>query len=345
MNPTAIRSFLALVMVAVGLRAQMPTAAAYDIVGTITRPADGCDQALVALCDGASGEPLCGPALQPFMLAFGTTNEGFALDWVQTIPDAAGHFQFTNLPAGNYLVVAQAWNSPLRRTNWFDQSREFDLAARDPRADTLHLLGRAEVAVPSDRARALHLTPPGTNSLRFVYQHDGETLLLGTQPQQGDPILQWLGWGTNFVRHLIGMGVIPRGDGLLVHGLPAEAYASIFANDDSPGFGALRLQFGGTNAVKIPVVAGWSDGYKVPPANLVWLVELLQTNKFRIDELLGLTNRPPPGQSLMDRERAKVRLTAPILGKEITLPTGQKTRVIDLLTALGYARLSGKYKN
>ena len=345
MKRTFEKTLLALGVLILEINSQAQTPAAFQIEGDIARPTDGCNQALVVLCDRASGEPLCRQTLKPFTLAMAATNSDDAMNWVQVIPDAAGHFQFTNLPAGNYIVVAQAWNSPLPWTNLMNSSSEFEFAARGPRAETLHLLGREEVTVPSDRARRLKLTSPGTNSIRFAYSGDGEYVLLGTQPQRGDPVLGWLGWGTNFVSHLIGFGVIPRGDGLLVHGLPAETYASIFANDDSPGFGSIRLQFGGTNAVKIPVVAGWSDGYKTPPTNLVWLVELLETNKFKIDELLGITTRPPPRQTFVEQEQAMARLVLPIWEKEITLPTGQKTRVADLLTAVGYARLSGKYRN
>jgi hypothetical protein len=349
MNKAFIRraagKFLALAISVCGIPSPAQTNTPFQIEGDIARPTDGCNQALVVLCDRASGEPLCRRTLQPFTSVMAKTNGDDALAWLQVIPDAAGHFQFTNLPAGNYIVVAEAWKSPLSRTNLTDNSREFQLTARDPRAETLHLLGRAEVTLPSNRPRRLKLTSPGTNSIRFAYQHDGEYLMLGTQPQRGDPVLGWLGWGTNFVSHLIGFGEIPRGDGLLVHGLPAETYASIFANDDSPGFGSMRLQFGGTNAVKIPVVAGWSDGCKIPPTNLVWLVELLQTNNFKIDELLGINARPPARQTFFEREHDRARLVLPIWDTEIILPTGQKTRVADLLTALGYARLSGKSKN
>ncbi|MCX6923742.1 MAG: hypothetical protein NT154_11125 [Verrucomicrobia bacterium] len=345
MNRALVRTFLAVAILAGEARAQTQTSAAFQIEGDITRPNDGCNQALVVLCDQTSGEPLGRKTLQPFTLALGTSNDAFAMDWLQAVPDAAGHFQFTNLPAGNYIVVAQAWNSPLPRTNLMDNSREFQIAARDVRAETIHLLGREEVTVPSDRARRLKPTPPGTNSIRFAYQHDGDSLMLGTQPQRGDPVLQWLGWGTNFISHLIGFGGIPRGGGLLVQGLPSEAYASIFSNDNSPGFGSTRLTFGETNAVKIPVVAGWSDGYKIPPTNLVWLVELLQTNKLNIDALLGITSRPPARRNFIERERDKARLILPIWEKEIILPTGQTTRVVDLVTALGYARLNGKYGN
>jgi len=342
MKPPPVNAILALMFLLCGMPLPAQTNSSFQITGTVTRPDDGCNQALVVLCDAASGEPLCRQTLQPFTLAMGSTNENVAMDWIQVIPDASGWFQFTSLPAGNYIVVAQAWNSPLPRTNLVDQSREFQIAARDPRTDTLHLLGRAEVTLPSDRAGHFKLAAPGTNSIRFAYQHDGEMLMLGTQRQRGDAVLGWLGWGTNFISHLVGMGEIPRGDGLLVHALPDETYASIFANDDSPGFGSVRLRFGGTNAVKIPVVAGWSDGYKIPPANLVWLVELLQTNKFKINELLGIEGKPPARQHFVEREQDMARLVQPIWEKEVTLPTGQKTTVADLLTALGYARLNSR---
>ena len=338
------RTFLLLAILVVTLPSLAQGSACFQITGSVTRPDDGCNQTLVVLCDGRSGEPLCRQTMQPFTAVMDTTNDHFAMDWLQAIPDAAGHFEFTNVPAGEYLVVAQAWNSPLPRTNLIHHSREFQIAARDFRVETLHLLGRAEITVPSAATGQVKLTSPGTNELRIAYQHDGEFLMLGTQPQRGDPVLLWLGWGTNFIRHLLGFGDIPRG-GLMVHGLPAAAYASIFANDDSPGCGTTRLAFGDTNAVRIPVVAGWSDGYQTPPTNLVWLVEWVQTNRFRMDELLGISSRPKTRGSYFERQREEARLVLPLWEKEIVLPTGQKIRGADLLTALGYARLSGKYKN
>lgn len=328
MKPTLVNMFLALAVFLGGIRSSAQTNFIYQIAGTITRPDDGCTQALVVLCDRASGEPLCPKTLQPFTLVM--TSDSVALDWVQTVPDASGYFQFTNLPAGDYIVVAQAWNSPAQPANILKFHCE-----------TVHLLGRAEVTLPSAAARQVRLTPPGTNSIRFdqKFGNSDGLLMLGTRPQRGDPVLAWLGWGTNFISHLIGCNLMPDGR-TAVHGLPEEAYASIFMNDNSPGFGSMRLHFGETNAVNMPIVAGWSDGYKTPPANLVWLVELLQTNRFNIDAVLGITNKPPAGQNFLDKERDKVRLILPIWEKEIILPTGQKTRVVDLLTALGYARLN-----
>jgi len=304
--------------------------ASFQIAGTITRPDDGCTQALVILCDAASGEPLCCQTLQPFTLVMGTTNAAAALDWMQTVPDASGYFQFTHLPAGNYLVVAQSWDSPTQPTNILKFHSE-----------TVHLLGCAEITLPSANASRVQLAAPGTNSIRFdqAFGNDDGLLLLGTRPQRGDAVLAWLGWGTNFISHLIGCNLMPHGR-TTVHGLPAETYASIFMNDNSPGFGSTRLQFGVTNVFKMHIVAGWSDGYKTPPANLVWLVELLQTNKFEIDALLGITNKPPHSQSFFETERERFRLALALWGKEISLPTGQKTRVSDLLTAFGYARLN-----
>ena len=333
MKRTFVKTFLALGILVLGINSPAQTTAAFQIEGTVTRPDDGCNQAVVVLCDLPSGEPLCRQTAQPFTLVMGTTNDSFAMDWLQAIPDSAGHFQFTNLSAGNYIVVAQAWKGQTQPTNLM----KF-------RGETIHLLGREEVAVPSDSAHKLKLTAPGTNTIQFDQQfgNDDGFLMLGTRPQRGDPVLAWLGWGTNFIRHLIGFNSMPRGR-TTIHGLPAETYASIFMPDDSPGFGSMRLHFGETNPVKMPIVASWSDGYKTPPTNLVWLVELLQTNRFKIDELLGIPSKPKA--SVFEKERDKARLLLPIWEKEIVLPTGQKTRVVDLLTALGYARLSGKSKN
>jgi hypothetical protein len=317
------------------IRVDAQTNGSFQIEGVIALPADGCTQAVVVLCDLQSGEPVCRRNAQPFTLLMGTTNESIAMDWLQAIPDSAGHFQFTNIPAGNYIVVAQAWAGQLQPTNVL----EF-------RGETIHLLGREEIAVPSASARKLKLTTPGTNHIRFDQQfpNDGGFLMLSTRPQRGDPVLAWLGWGTNFIGHIVGFNLMPAGR-TTVHGLPDEVYASIFVNDNSPGFGSTRLRFGEGEPVKMPIVAGWSDGHKTPPADLVWLVELLQTNRFNMDELLGIDSKPTASQSFVERERYKAQLLIPILEKEIILPTGQKTRVGDLLTAFGYARLRGISKS
>src|ERR1039457_6215243 len=117
-------TLLVLAVTACGIHSPAQAGATFKIEGDIARPTDGCNQALVVLCDRASGEPLCRQNLQPFTSVMTTTNGDDALDWLQVIPDAAGHFKFTNVPAGNYIVVAQAWNSPLPRTNLINNSSE-----------------------------------------------------------------------------------------------------------------------------------------------------------------------------------------------------------------------------
>jgi hypothetical protein len=313
----------------IGITTQAETVGTFEIEGTVIKPDDGCHQPIVFLCELDSGEPLCRSTMQPFTTVMGTTNDNESMDWVFTWADASGQFQFTNVPPGKYVVVAQARQGELEATNILTY-----------RSETIHLLGREEVQIISANARNLKLTPPGTNSIRFDQQfgNDGGMLMLSTRPQFGDPILTWFGWGTNFLSHIIGFNCMVHGR-TTVHGLPDKVYASIFANDNSPGFGSMELPIGQTNAVRMPIVAGWSDGYKIPPTNLVWLVDLLKTNKLDIGKLMGL----PPlhrSESFWEMQREKWRLTKPIWEKEITLPTGQKTRVADLVTAEGYARLN-----
>jgi hypothetical protein len=308
--------------------ARAQTNPTFQIEGTITVPMDGCNQSIVVLCDLASGEPLCRETMQPFTAVM-PSDSGKIMEWLFTPADASGRFQFTNVPSGDYIVVAQAWKGETQLTDLM----KF-------RAETVHLLGREEVTVPSEHATRLQLTPPGTNTIRFDQQfgNDGGFLMLSTRPQLGDPILAWFGWGTNFISHIIGFNWMPRGK-TTVHGAPDQLYASIFANDNSPGFGSMKLQAGGTNIARMPIVAGWSDGYKTPPTNLVWLVDLLQTNKLSIDQLLKLP-RPDRSQNFVERQRERWRMLKPILENEVTLPDGQKTRVVDLITADGYARLN-----
>jgi hypothetical protein len=314
-----------------GIIAHAETVATFHIEGIVVKPGDGCNQTVVVLCDLASGEPLCRNSLLPVTDVIGKTNEDAALDWLFTTPDASGRFQFTNVPSGSYVVVAQAWQGDTQPTNLLKYL-----------SPTVHLLGREEVQVPSKNARNLKLAVPGTNSIRFEQEfgNDGGLLILSTRPQFADPILAWFGWGTNFLSHIIGFNIMPHGK-TTVHGLPDPVYASIFMNDNNPGFGSMKLPLGKTNVVRMNIVAGWSNGYKIPPTNLVWLVDLLQTNKLDVSKILQL---PPRSRSenFLDQQRERWRLIKPIWEKEITLPTGQTARVADLITADSYARLKSR---
>lgn len=310
------------------------TPEAFSIDGAIDIPDDGCNQAVVVLCDLISGEPLYRGTMEPFTAAMVRSNNSATLDWVFSLVDSRGHFQFTNVPAGDYVVVAQAWKADSQPTNLL----EF-------RAETIHLLGRTEVRLPSEQDAKLHLVSPGKNNIQFDQQfpnNDG-LLMLSTRPQFGDPILAWFGWGTNFLSHIIGFNWMPRGK-TMIHGLPDEVYASIFMNDNSPGFGSMKLSIGKTNTVRMPIVAGWSDGYKVPPTNLVWLVDVIQTNKISLDKLLGV---PPVRltENFIEVQRDRWHFLRPLWDNEVVLPTGQKVRVGDLVVANGYAQLNRKREN
>jgi len=303
----------------------------FSIEGTVEKATDGCNETVVVLCDLSSGEPICRGSMEPLTAFLGKTNSEAALDFVFAPADNSGHFIFTNVPPGNYVLVAQAWKGEAQPTNILKLNGE-----------TIHLLGRKEVQVPSKDATDLHLAAHSTNSIQFEQQfgNDAGLLILSTRPQFGDPILAWFGWGTNFLSHIIGFNVMPHGK-TTIHGLPNDVYASIFMNDDSPGFGSMKLPLGRTNVVQMPIVAGWSDGYKVPPANLVWLVDVLQTNKISVDKLLELPQLKG-SQTFLELQRERWRIIQPIWQKEVALPGGRKATVADLVVASGYAQLNPK---
>jgi len=310
------------------------TQSRFSIEGTVEKPKDGCNEALVVLCDLSSGEPISKSSMEPLTSFLGKTNSEAALDFVFAPADDSGHFSFTNVPQGSYVLVAQAWKSDSPPTNVLKLNGE-----------TIHLLGRKEVQVPSKEASNVHLAVHSTNSIQFEQQfgNDGALLILSTRPQFGDPILAWFGWGTNFLSHIIGFNVMPHGK-TTIHGMPDEVYASIFMNDDSPGFGSMKLPLGRTNRVQMPIVAGWSDGYKLPPANLASLVEVLKTNKVNVEMLLGLP-KLKNSQTFLDLQRERWHILRPIWEKEVALPNGQKATVRDLVVANGYAQLNGKREN
>lgn len=295
------------------------------ITGQVGNP--GIEGALVFLCDAASGIPIS-PATR--QVSAGSNLSAFLC--VTTAP--SGSFSFTNIPPGNYRLVAESFVQPVPRK----VSLVTNIAWPATLSVALH--GVAEnIAVPSPEAGHVLILPLGQGSLTLDQEtgNDDVFALLSLKPITGDPILGFLGWNRDFMSHLIGFGRIATGSTIIFTGLPDTNFqAVIYASESSPGFGAAYYRRLPSTAQKIPVVASWTDAQHIPPPRIQRILDALSAAHTTPAEVLKF-QRPAPAK-LVEYLKALAEALGP-LDREVALPNGEKATVADLYAAMNYQRL------
>jgi len=203
----------------------------------------------------------------------------------------------------------------------------------------IQLFGAVIVAVPSEEARKVALTPPGRGIVQLDMNvgNDETFLLLSTEPTQFDPILGLKCLGTPFVANLIGINRMPAGRTTIVGLPPSPSHAFYMSIDNSPGYAAQTIvpQIRGPIAA-VPFIAGWSSARHEPPYELRPLMELLIERNVAVEDLLGV--KGPDGK--FDREAA----AALPLDRQVVLPDGKSYRTGDVIAADSYRRLQKSRK-
>jgi len=316
---------LCLAVVLCGLSCAAQNTSIVSITGQVGNP--GIQGATIFLCDAKSGLPLDEKTHQQIT----RTNFG---EFLCARGDATGRFCFTNIPPGSYRLVAQSF----RDSEPAVKSERYVSAI--PPADSVELHGTAEnVQVPSSAAADVLILPLGKGEITFAqkFPNDGGYLLLSTRPVTGDAILGFLGWNDDFLSHVIGVGCNPRGRTLRISGLPErDIQAVIFANDNSPGFGATLYASLPETPQKMPIVAGWSDGQHEPPPRIRHIMDVLEANNTTAGELLKL--RKPRAESSFASQQELARALGP-LDRVVVLPNGDQATVADLYACIGYKQL------
>ncbi|HUS37588.1 MAG TPA: carboxypeptidase-like regulatory domain-containing protein [Verrucomicrobiae bacterium] len=296
--------------------------AGHRIGGVTMEARAGTPDVTVILCDQKSGQPVLAESFLPFL----QSKLSFPPKLATTQSGPRGEFVFTNVPPGEYRVVAQKWTGPFK-----------GLFA--VHGAVVHLFGTAEhVRAPSAEAEGISLSPAGNGIVTFEVEaeNEGTLFVLSSQGMAADAILGFHALGTNFLNHALAVNVMPYGRTTVV-GLPQGTFhAWFFANDNSPGFASETFTLGGDflRAPKTRFIAGWSDGRKDPPARLKELADRLTAAGLRPATLLGIDESAPMGE-----QQARLRSFWTELGRMIEVGGGEKVAVGDLAAIIGYENL------
>jgi hypothetical protein len=301
-----------------------------QIVGQLSDPRGQivyAGHAAVFLCDAATGIPMHRETKQPINPSFWEPQ----LDklWVSEA-DEKSYFEFKDVPAGKYRLVAQSW-SGARGFPGFDSNKH-------PSA-FLILHGVADAEVRGGQRTVAYVRQLGNHVLRIV--NDPEEahalLLVSLKPTLGDGILGPYGWGQEFCRHLIGVTQmeVPH---VTIMGLPEDAalHVGLMNYDNSPGVGA-GSYLPGQREGKLRIVAAWSNGHKDPPPELVQLTDHLEKNQIALATLL-----PEGVEKPSDRDAALLaafNLLAKDNDQRVAVPGLGEKRLADVLAAYRYIDL------
>lgn len=298
-------------------------AATNRIAGTVMEVRGGTPDVTLILCDQNSGLPVTANTFQPFTES---RPLNFPPQLATTLSGARGSFAFTNVPPGEYRIVAQKWTGPFKGI--------FEL-----HGGVIQLFGVADhIRVPSPEAETLSLSPPGDSVLvlDLAMPNNGTLMVLSTKPLLADPILGFHAPGTNFLSHAIGLNVMPYGRTTVV-GLPKDTiHAWFFVNDNSPGFAAdtYEMREPYLRAPQISFVAGWSDGRHDPPERLKTLSVLLSQHGVTPYSLLGMDKELP-----MAKQLAQLQKFYGELDRRVALPNGDFATMSDLIALISYEQL------
>ena len=284
--------------------------------------------AAVVLCDGESGIPLVAKTYRT--LADVSLTGGSPMDVAFTVSDDKGEFAFQTLPFGRYGLLAQSWPDKDSIKGVFEVN-----------GDEVELRGVARnLEVSAESTPRVELRPLGSGVLHLDEHvpNDDAFLVIGTSPPRADPVLGFVGWGGQFAKNIIGGNRMPHG-ATTIRGLPVgSVHAVVFANDNSPGWGASEVEIRAdvTTVTYVPIVASWSVGDHDPPRRLENLVAEVKS----LDSLPGILKSHG---IVLDGAKGIFSVQQKIsrhLETEVTLPSGRKTKGGDLLAAMGYARLA-----
>lgn len=306
----------------------------HTISGIVMELSSGTPNVTICLCDAATGMPLSKKNYEPIDWA------KFDVDSTTTemaiiLSDDKGKFRFEDVPLGTYRLIAQKWTGPYK-------------GLFKVHGTIIQLLGVAENVVvprPADNYQAqIVLRPPGSGIIQFDQDvGNNETFMfLSTSPPEFDPILGLQAMGPAFLQRLIGVNRMPLGKTIVVGAPDQPVYAFFFAPDNIPGYATVEVPTAKTGLVRVPpepFVAGWSDGRKTPPPNLVELGEFLDGHALSPRQLLDIPKLSNATSEAYDK-RMKELMSQ--LSKKIELPEGRSALVGDILAVEWYRWLNGR---
>ncbi len=276
-----------------------------------------------------NAQPLSWNSLQQF------GDEDFVLF---TRTDERGVFQ-VDLPVGQYRIVAQSW---------LDQPHVTNLMAKNGSQLRIDGVTEMEFGSEMEAAETIEIRPAGSGTVRLTSQEASDMLLISTQPLAGDPVLGFMALTGGFWGGLLG-GTRMENRAIAISGLPdGEIQFFSFVNDNNGGMGGVMATVvaGQISQVHLPVIAGWSNGHRTPPAELEPLVGHFRDHPEEIQRLMNHTEAlqkqcvpDNPDDPAGHRFELQVKMAAH-LQDEYQLASGDRITLADAWAAMAYSQMN-----
>jgi hypothetical protein len=285
-------------------------------------------QAVVFLCDGATGLPLASDGRGPFDVS--ETHPLEFSGYCHAVTDDAGAFRFDDVPPGVYRLVAQSWEGMAGMANAMP-----DDDGPEP-SSTLLLHGVAEnVEVKPGEVATAVCRRQGDGVLRLLTdpEEPHNFIVISSNPVVGDGVLGPVGWGADFVAGALGITRV-EDPALVVVGLAegARVHVGLLNYDNSVGTGGGEFVVDGEQA-RLPIYAGWSNGKFEPPQRLVALTEALEASDVDVEALTGI------GSLSNDDYLSRIHAAWSRAAEEVDVPGFGRAPLIDVLAAEAYRHL------
>jgi hypothetical protein len=288
----------------------------------------------VFLCDAETGIPIHRGTKRPIQASI----QDPQLDeiwYAEAVGD--GRFAFADAATGTYRLVAQSWS---------DGQAFIGFGPDRKPSDRIILHGVVErVHVHPEQETFAVIRPLGSHTLRIVNDpaEPHALLLISLRPTLGDGILGPYGWGTEFLRNLIGVTQMEEAH-VTIAGLPESAavHVGLLNYDDNPGVGAASYAADQAEG-KLRIVATWSNGHKDPPAELSGLTQHLIKEGFAYHQFAVQFNSMPD-----DEGAARAVLFERLVAEndaQVDVAGFGRVRLADLLAATLYVQMNSPQMN
>ena len=299
---------------------------------------NGVVGAFIVVCDQKSGNPLSArfEVVGPKHVAGRPSPE-----LAYAITDHQGRFTLTQIPAGEYRLIAQSWQGvgPGERLTTISKNE-------------VQLRGVANhIKVSPASSSKVVIRPLGTGVLRLDdnINKPGVIVAISKAAPRADPMLGFVAWGGPFAQNAIGACIKPAGT-LTLSGLPpGELHVALcgMSADDESGFGVAKAEIkaNATTRLYAPIMSSWAKDSPGPPERLRPLMvkieavgsraffrEMLKINGIAWDEDARPTT--PNGIWYYWAEIARH------VDREVELPSGGKANFGDVIAACHYLAIS-----
>ncbi len=304
------------------------------VIGSVAASVNQHGSAIVWVQDKETGIPL----LEDGTLLHEGLSSGSKLN--HDIIDKNNQFSIS-LPEVEANLVAQRWVAS--EENWPNWSLTV-FSGLPKYGAQVELLGRLDSdELKNANGSTVTITPQGSATVRIKNVPNEDLLIMISRGKPSlDRIYGWSGWQGAFLEEMIGFSWTVNGEAVFTNVPEGPVYICGFANDNRPGFASTSLECaeGGEYDVSLHIVAGWSNGWKLPPGDVKVVYDKIIENAWTMetfeDVFSSLTLHPQPGDLINQMKDES------FYNEEVLLPDGSKARQGDVVTAFAYIKAFGR---